>query len=334
MAHEIDLTRGQPAMAFVKQTPWHGLGQKLEEGAPIEEWQRAAQLDWEAKMAPVKFTPEGGEELGIDLTEEMPSRQVLYRSDNGKPLSIVSNRYHPVQPDDVMKFFRVACEQLGDFTMETAGALRGGKKIFGLARADEAVKLGNKDEVHRYLLMATSYDQSLPTLIQQTSVRVVCANTLAMSQSGFGGVDTQIRVSHLTKFDLDKLGAQMKLRDEWVKFGDRIHQLAEIQVSEAEALKYFESLFDGWGDQTILDEMRRKERNRKKAEEMFAIYRGAPGQRLPAANNTAWGLVNAVTYFTDHASRARSNETRLDSAWFGDNARLKARAFDQALILA
>ena len=45
-------------------------------------------------------------------------------------------------------------------------------------------------------------------------------------------------------------------------------------------------------------------------------------------------LFVAVTEFVDHERRARSQEYRLDSAWFGQGAALKQRALDVALQLA
>ena len=58
------------------------------------------------------------------------------------------------------------------------------------------------------------------------------------------------------------------------------------------------------------------------------------GAELAAAKGTAWGLLCAVTEFVDHERRARSQEYRLDSAWFGQGANLKQRALEQALQLA
>lgn len=57
------------------------------------------------------------------------------------------------------------------------------------------------------------------------------------------------------------------------------------------------------------------------------------GAELPGARNTAWGLVNAMTEYVDHHRRARNQDYRLDSAWFGQGALLKRRALDQALVL-
>jgi hypothetical protein len=44
-------------------------------------------------------------------------------------------------------------------------------------------------------------------------------------------------------------------------------------------------------------------------------------------------LVNAVTEYVDHHRRARSQDNRLDSAWFGQGAQLKYHALEQALTL-
>jgi hypothetical protein len=57
------------------------------------------------------------------------------------------------------------------------------------------------------------------------------------------------------------------------------------------------------------------------------------GAELEAAKGTAWGLLNAVTEYVDHERRARSNEYRMDTAWFGQGAAIKQRALNTALQL-
>lgn len=51
---------------------------------------------------------------------------------------------------------------------------------------------------------------------------------------------------------------------------------------------------------------------------------------IASTKNTAWGLVNAVTKYVIHHRRARSQDNRLDSAWFGLCAQLKSQAMNQA----
>jgi hypothetical protein len=55
MAHEIDTSKGFAAMAYIGDTPWHGLGQVIAKGASIEQWQTAAGMDFSIKETPVYF---------------------------------------------------------------------------------------------------------------------------------------------------------------------------------------------------------------------------------------------------------------------------------------
>ncbi|PRG07800.1 hypothetical protein C6Q14_09265 [Burkholderia ambifaria] len=42
-------------MAFVGDTPWHGLGNQLSRKQPIEVWARQAGMDWTIESADVRF---------------------------------------------------------------------------------------------------------------------------------------------------------------------------------------------------------------------------------------------------------------------------------------
>jgi hypothetical protein len=99
MGHDIDCSTGKPAIAYVGETPWHGLGERLPERQPIEVWIKAARLDWELKRLPVQFFIDS--KLRV-----MDDRFVLARSDTGVALSVVSGDYHIVQPKEVLEFYR------------------------------------------------------------------------------------------------------------------------------------------------------------------------------------------------------------------------------------
>jgi hypothetical protein len=74
--------------------------------------------------------------------------------------------------------------------------------------------------------------------------------------------------------------------------------------------------------------------NERALKRIQALYEGqGKGAELEAAKGTAWGLLNAVTEYVDHERRARSQDYRLDSAWFGQGASLKQRAMDHAMQL-
>ena len=125
MAHLVE------QMAYVGQTPWHGLSNQLSPNQPIEVWQQQSGMDWDIKEAPVQFMD------AVDDTQSrlitFPQGKVLYRSDTRTPLSVVSQRYQVVQPREILEFYRDLTEVSG-FQLETAGVLKGGKKVWALAR--------------------------------------------------------------------------------------------------------------------------------------------------------------------------------------------------------
>lgn len=49
MSHLIE------TMAFVNQTPWHGIGNKLAVNQPIDVWRKQAGMDWDIQEAEVKY---------------------------------------------------------------------------------------------------------------------------------------------------------------------------------------------------------------------------------------------------------------------------------------
>jgi phage/plasmid-like protein (TIGR03299 family) len=208
--------------------------------------------------------------------------------------------------------------------LETAGILRGGRKLWALAKTNQSASLKGRDEVKGYLLLATSCDGTLCTQAFLTSVRVVCANTLRAAIDGSSDV---VRIPHSRAFDPVEMKRELGLGlSSWDTFTRSIKQLAARPVSEAEAKKY---LVEVLGDPSTEFEMQPKPL--KAAYELFTG--GGMGAGMSSAKNTAWGLLNAVTELTDHKRAARSPDTRLDSAWFGVGSQIKAKAFQEAMAL-
>lgn len=313
MAHLVE------QMAYVNATPWHGLGNHLSDNQPLEIWLREAGMAWDILDAPVQY------QAGVDSLS-FPDNKVLYRSDTLAPLSVVSQRYKVVQPSEVLEFYRDLVEVSG-FELETAGVLKGGRKLWALARTGQEALLKGGDRVKAYLLLATACDGSLATTAQFTSVRVVCNNTLQMATSDSVGA---IKVPHSTQFDPAKVKAALGIGlSSWERFIGEIWALSERNVNPFEARRY---LIDVLGDPDL---PLHQQPNDKVLNHVMALFNGGGmGATLAAANDTAWGLLNAVTQFVDHERRARSPDNRLDSAWFGQGAALKQKALNVALELA
>ncbi len=324
MSHEIDQSNDRANMAYSGEVPWHGLGQSVSPDDSIETWSAAAGLEWEAKRAPAMYTADDGEQYAS-------GEHVLYRSDTKAKLGIVSEGYESVQPAEVLDFFRHYVEDLGAFEMHTVGSLREGRRIWALAKAKDGLYDLAGDKIGRYLLLATSYDKTMATFVQQTSIRVVCNNTLtAAFMAGGKRVDPVIRVSHHGKFDASKVRAQMLFDGQWVGFTQSIERWAARKVDRTEQDQFFRAVLEL--PELAAADVKKQAAQDKKLAQMDEIVQGAPGQQLESAKDTAWGLVNAVTFLVDHGT-GKNPDVRMDQAWFGQRRYMKRRAMEQAELL-
>lgn len=336
MAHEIATAAdGRASIAYANETPWHGLGQQLSPNADLITWQQEAGLDWEARLATVKYDRTAVDQDGIVrplLTEKEDSR-VIYRSDTGEALSVVSDRYRPVQPREVIQFYRDLTEAHG-FQLETAGALKGGRKIWALAKTPMDVAFRGGDVVNGYLLLATSFDGSMATQARFTSIRVVCNNTLTLADRQ-GRAD--VTVPHSTHFDADKVKLDLKVGDAWAQFSEQAKSMTERVVSRDETVRLFLDVYHGLTTTDEIREFQADPKNEKTAEKFMARMTDAlfasPGANLASAKGTLWGALQAITFDVDHQRPARSQENRLDAAWFGAGEALKQKAWSRALAM-
>jgi phage/plasmid-like protein (TIGR03299 family) len=341
MAHAIDMSNGRANMAFVGQTPWHGLGQQLPEGQTIEQWCEAAGMNYQIMRAMVQYN--NGQ------LHEYPGNEVLYRSDTSAPLGIVSDGYKVVQPAEVLEFFR----DLTDAPLHTAGVLKGGALYWALAKTGHSAEIGRDDRTDGYLLLSSSADGTRATDARFTAIRVVCNNTLSMAMNvgGTGAVKTRHSTQFSARATKQALGL-INFDAAWQEFRDTMTKLQQRPVGAAEATSYFADLLRPAG-------MRAAPRGTMNASTldvllgapvgggvMFAktdgdarairgladlehSYYDAPG----AVPGTAYGLVQGVTHYVDHV-RGKSVDKRLTSAWFGQGDTLKQAAVDRAVAMA
>jgi phage/plasmid-like protein (TIGR03299 family) len=331
MAHMIDTTTGSAAIAYAGKTPWHGLGQALTAGADIPTWTREAGLAYSVLESPVLFQTAAATE-----PQAWPERKVLHRSDTGAALAVVSKGYNVVQPAEIMGFFSDLVA-LGGFQLETAGALSYGRRVWALASVGEAAPVVDGDLVKPYLLLGTSYDGTMATIAKFTAIRVVCNNTITAAVGGYsngqavkgeaetekGYLKSAIRVLHSERFDADTVRLQLGIvANQFERFIVQSRQLAAETMSAAEADSFVAELLKPYHTGRIdITESRAYKR-------VLQLFNGAAiGSDIDGVAGSRWAMLNAVTELVDH-ERGRSDNTRLESAWFGTGAALKNRAVE------
>jgi phage/plasmid-like protein (TIGR03299 family) len=321
MAALIDMSNNRPNIAYVGQKPWHGLGKQLDPTTPLETWRIEAGLDFQYLGAPVRFQIDPDAEA---LT--FPRRQVIYRSDTLAPMSVVSDSYKAVQPGEILEFFRDLIDGHG-FQMETAGSLKDGAVVWALAKTGRDLALGN-DLNRQYALLMTSCDSLMATRATLTNVRVVCWNTLSLALHKEAA--NLIVTRHNTTFDADQVKANLGLVDKtWDEFGDIAREMAKTKLKDLDVKEAVLAIF-GDPEKELKDQ-----RHKRAMNNVVALFNGnGRSANFPAADGTAWGLLNAVTEHIDHYVGERNLGARLTSAWMGPGEAIKRKAWQVCAKLA
>lgn len=326
MSHLIERDRvtGKHAIAYAGEVPWHGLGQALTADADMVVWRREAGLNFEALESPVTYSV-----LKDGVVQSVPfnGRKVLYRSDTLAPLGVVANGYHPHQTDQMLAFFKNLADDHG-MQMEVAGALKGGKIVWALAKMSEGLKIVGEDRVRPFVLFATSFDGSLATTCDFTSVRVVCNNTVRMALADLSG--KAVKVRHSSELDIlalqQKLGLGQSTWDKWVKDAKRMADAALSNELNTGILAAVAARTMPAAQAKNIDLV--KESKAYKA--MLELFEGAAIGSDLTGGKSAWQLLNSVTEYFDH-HRGVSNDSRMTRSWFGDGAASKVLAQDLIL---
>jgi phage/plasmid-like protein (TIGR03299 family) len=304
-------------MAFVGEVPWHGLGNQVEEGIDLDDFRRSAGLDWEVQKSPVYYGNDG-----LPFKDKF----VLNRTTDSKPYAVVTSRYKPVQPKEIFEFFRELLDLHG-MKMHTAGALNDGGKIWALATTGDSAFIRGLDQVKAHLLLCTSYDLTLSTTAQFVSERVVCNNTLniALKESGGG----KIVIPHVSDFNADNVKEEMGVgREQWSAFTSSLEILAKLRVDAMTSMRVMNNVFK------IPENDEVPAPDRVHVGNIINLYNNRQFKGADLAGQTAWGLLNATTEYVDWHKRARSQNNRINSAWFGEGANLKDATFNELMELA
>jgi phage/plasmid-like protein (TIGR03299 family) len=316
MAHEIEMLNGQAQMAYVGEVPWHGLGVKVDDNLTPREMMEAAGLDWSVEKEDVFYSRNG-------QMVRAPKRQALVRSSDNKYLDIVSDNWIPVQNEEAFEFFD-EYTKTGGMSMHTAGSLKDGQIIWGLAKVNESFSLfGGKDEVESYLLLSNPHNYGKGVDIRFTPIRVVCNNTLSLSLEGKASLG--ISLNHRASFDAEKVKLALnEAHEKMDKYREMAQFLSEKRYTQDNLFEYFARVFPKTTTKSgavSFDELMKQFKKGEKvvsrnAQEAMSVIETQPGAEFGAGS--WWSAYNAVTYMTNHMT-GHNPDTRMQSVWYGSN---------------
>jgi phage/plasmid-like protein (TIGR03299 family) len=318
MAHEVE------TMAWANEVPWHGLGANVDPNVSVEEMAEAAGLNWRLVGHPI-FTSVDDEIIQI------PERQAWIRDSDKKVMTVTGDNWRPMQPVDTIEFMRdyVAA---GAAKLETAGSLRGGKIVWGLARLNHDFEVGRGDKVNGYVLITSPNEVGKSITVRTTTVRVVCANTMAMAENNS---TLHYRQNHLKDFNADQAKMVLGNAHEQLRQAERnAKALLKLKLSISDSItKVLVPIFHPEIAESpeMMAEIEMPENQPRILAQMIESIERAPGNKEIAG--TGWATLNGVTRWADHVA-GRKAETRLYNSWIGDYGRRKLEVQDKLLELA
>lgn len=310
MAHLVE------TMAYAGETPWHGLGVKVPADLSPAQMLEKAGLDWTVEKIPA-FADINGKKVSVGWS-------ALTRSSDDRILGVVSNDWNPVQNAEAFEFFDEYC-RAGDMEMHTAGSLKDGQIVWALAKVKDSFELFKGDQVDSYLLFTNPHKFGQCIDVRFTPIRVVCNNTLTLSLNQKS--DRVVKKNHRSVFDAQEVKETLGIATEKLQKYKEMAQFLGSKKYKNESLKeYFARVFPV----IAYDKEKGPQRKElsKSATRALQVVHTQPGSRF--AEGTWWQAFNAVTYLTDHEI-GRSQDTRLQSAWFGQNKNLKIKALETAV---
>lgn len=303
----------------------YGTGTEMVEGQSIDEWAKAADLEFKYETNPVQFDSWQNHDAKYEghylpVMANFAGKRVIYRSDTKQPLSIVSDGFQIVQPTEILGFFRNLVDDMG-FVIVAAGSLKHGNNIWALARTGNSFNLGGEDEVGQYVLLSSAIDAKKATRAVLTSIRPSCSNMFEYVYKK--EVESTIRITHNQKFSKEEVQHRLGLvEDSWTAFRLRAEKMATCILRDARADEAIIAIF---GD---MDAPVDKQPNQRAMNRVRALYHGDAKGYGATTHKTAWGLLNAVTEYVDHHAGERVRGNRQASAWMGAGNNIKRRAQD------
>lgn len=342
-------------MFSVKETPWHGLGSVINEAPTIQEGITLAGLAWDVVVQSL---------LRPDNTNVDDFAKVFVRSDTNATLAVVGPNTHPLQNSHAFDFFQPFLDNK-ECSLETAGSLDEGRKIWVMAKIQRPnSEIVKGDEVVKFVLLSNSHDGTTAVRVGYTPIRVVCANTLAMAHADKASKLIRVRHSKEVKNNVDNIRDIMNVADEaFEATAEQYRFLASRQINQADLRKYVKLVFKLDEDDkkvstrsiNVLNEILKshtdkiqlaqvrelvanmEDEKRKESESILGsvlanmeIGRGTDNM---ASRGTYWTAYNAVNEYLNY-SKGNSVGTRMNSLWFGANAKMNLDALEIASHMA
>jgi len=251
----------------------------------------------------------------------VPDHFSTVRTDHQKHLGVVGRDYKVIQNGSAFAFIDEIIKAIPGMTLETAGALGYGERVYITARMPEYMRVGKDDLIKKYLFFTTSHDASGSIISAFTPLRITCINLL---NAAIKNCSNAVRIRHTEKAE-NRLKKAIKVittankRSEeleevfnkWSRIRITDPQLKElIRLAMAPNKESVDKIESGDYDQLSTMFI-------NTCKEAFEYAMEAESQQLETCKGTLFGAYNAVSGYYQNVSTYKTGEAKMTSLLFG-----------------
>ncbi len=330
MAHEIETSDG---LVLTGSRAWHGLGQVVETAPTPAEALKIAGLGWEVEQWPLSAT-------NGQVRQVVDSHVANVRSDTQTQLAVVTSGYTPVQNSKLAELAAALAEGGDVVKVESAGSIRGGRKVWFLLRGESFNVRSDADRMVPYILLANGHDGTQSLRCIPTTVRVVCSNTLHLSLGRGSKVGYTFRHTSGIELKAEEIKRALGLYQKSLESTrERIETLSGKDVGREDVQRFFIDAYTrDFGAIPSNPKTDAEKSARERSIDAYRAYCRRFDRESSIAGATAWNAFNAYTGWVQHerpvkVAGPRKLEARNEYRMLGEDADRTLAAFDQALAL-
>lgn len=335
MAHNFNFNEEKQQHSFfsVKEKPWHGLGQIIQDYPTSAEAIKFAGLDYTVEKRSL-FTYDNenngaNEDIEIKIPKiEVPGFYATIRTDTEQVLGVVGKDYEVIQNKNAFCFFDAIVGGEG-IMYETAGALGNSERIFITAKLPDYIKVGSDDLIEKYLFLTTSHDGFGSITAAFTPIRIVCNNTL---NAAFRNCSNCIKIRHTqnAKERLEEAHKVMGISNRLSEYLESaFNQWSKVRITDAKLKNLIQLAMVPNKEVLIqiqssqLDDLSTCFKNM--CDNVYEYALTSPTLQTQSTKGTVFGAYNAVTGYFQNVRSYKNDEAKLKSLLFGGTGQLRTQ---------
>lgn len=248
-------------------------------------------LDWKVEARPIYTFDNEGKPLVVE------DGKAIVRTDIGLPLSLVGNRYLPLQNDVGADIVDGVLAKTGGSYVK-GGSFGHGRKVYVQALLPDTITVKGRDASQKLLTFITSHDMSTNLLMGFTATRIVCQNTY---RAAMRDIRSQVVIRHTRSAESKLAMVQEILESQLVYFREleiKANWLADKRFTDLQMDMAVRKVLDVGSVDTEIPT-----RTLGIMDTITANFQNHDG-----LGGTAWDAYNAFTKYTNHQKATRGVE--------------------------